>query len=107
MPRTIITGTGSYIPSFVQSNQDFANHLFYSQDQQALTTEPGEVVNKFKQITGIEERRYTTDNLKKEKRSAPEEKRKSYKIPSTPKGLVKEFKLWKYASALPKEKCIW
>ena len=46
-------------------------------------------------------------NLKKEKRSAPEEKRKSYKIPSTPKGLVKEFKLWKYASALPKEKCIW
>ena len=63
MPRTIITGTGSYIPPFVQSNQDFANHLFYSQDQQALTTEPGEVVNKFKQITGIEERRYTTDNL--------------------------------------------
>jgi 3-oxoacyl-[acyl-carrier-protein] synthase-3 len=28
-----------------------------------LTTEPGEVVNKFKQITGIEERRYTTDNF--------------------------------------------
>src|SRR5688500_9035328 len=63
MPRTIITGTGSYIPPFVQSNQDFANHVFYSQDQQPLTTEPGEVVNKFKQITGIEERRYTTDNF--------------------------------------------
>ena len=45
--------------------------------------------------------------LKKEKRSAPDEKRKSYKIPSTPKGLVKEYKLWKYASALPKEKCTW
>lgn len=63
MPRTIITGTGSYIPPFVQSNQDFTNHVFYSQDQQPLTTEPGEVVNKFKQITGIEERRYTTDNF--------------------------------------------
>ena len=63
MPRSIITGTGCYIPPFVQSNQDFANHVFYSQDQQPLTTEPGEVVNKFKQITGIEERRYTSDNF--------------------------------------------
>jgi 3-oxoacyl-[acyl-carrier-protein] synthase III len=63
MPRTIITGTGCYIPPFVQSNQDFANHIFYSQDQQPLTTEPGEVVNKFKQITGIEERRYTSDSF--------------------------------------------
>jgi 3-oxoacyl-[acyl-carrier-protein] synthase III len=63
MPRSIITGTGCYIPPFVQSNQEFANHVFYSQDQQPLTTESGEVVNKFKQITGIEERRYTSDNF--------------------------------------------
>ena len=63
MPRTIITGTGCYIPPFVQLNQDFANHVFYSQDHKPLTTAPGEVVNKFKQITGIEERRYTTDNF--------------------------------------------
>jgi 3-oxoacyl-[acyl-carrier-protein] synthase-3 len=63
MPRSIITGTGSYIPPFVQSNQDFANHIFYTQDQQPLTTKPEEVVNKFKQITGIEERRYTSDNF--------------------------------------------
>ena len=63
MPQTIITGTGCYIPPYVQSNQDFANHVFYSQDQQPLTTEPGEVVNKFKHITGIEERRYTADNF--------------------------------------------
>jgi 3-oxoacyl-[acyl-carrier-protein] synthase-3 len=62
MPRTIITGSGCYIPPFIQSNQDFANHVFYSQDQQPLITAPGDVVNKFKQITGIEERRYTTDN---------------------------------------------
>ena len=63
MPRTIITGTGCYIPPFVQLNQDFANHVFYSQDQLPLTTAPGDIVNKFKQITGIEERRYTTDNF--------------------------------------------
>ena len=42
--------------------------------------------------------------LKKKKRSATEDQRKKFSIPATPKGLVKEFKLWKYASALPKEK---
>ena len=39
--------------------------------------------------------------LKKQKRNAPANQRKNFRIPSTPKGLVKEFKLWKYASALP------
>jgi 3-oxoacyl-[acyl-carrier-protein] synthase-3 len=63
MLRTLITGTGSYIPPFVQTNQDFASHVFYSPDQQPLNTEPDEVVNKFKQITGIEERRYTSNNF--------------------------------------------
>jgi|SRR5688572_3728996 len=42
--------------------------------------------------------------LKKQKRTAPEDQRKKFSIPATPKGLVKEFKLWKYTSALPKEK---
>lgn len=63
MFRTVITGTGSYIPPFVQSNQDFAKQVFYSDNQLPLTTPPQEVVEKFKQITGIEERRYTTDHL--------------------------------------------
>ena len=43
--------------------------------------------------------------LKKQKQAASPDRRKSFKIPATPKGLVKEFKLWMYASALPKEKC--
>lgn len=30
---------------------------------------------------------------------------KDIKIPATPKGLVKEYKLWMYKSALPKERC--
>lgn len=64
MFRTVITGTGSYIPPFVQSNQDFTKHSFYTEIQQPLSTPPQEVVEKFNQITGIEERRYTTDELK-------------------------------------------
>jgi 3-oxoacyl-[acyl-carrier-protein] synthase-3 len=63
MFRSVITGTGSYIPPFVQSNQDFTKQFFYSENQQQLGTPPEEVVEKFKQITGIEERRYTTDDL--------------------------------------------
>lgn len=62
MYQSVITGTGSYIPPFVQSNRDFAQHIFYTEDQQAIHTAPEEVVEKFKQITGIEERRYTTDD---------------------------------------------
>lgn len=63
MFRSVITGTGSYIPPLIQSNKDFARHTFYSEDQKPLSTHPEEVVEKFRQITGIEERRYTTDDL--------------------------------------------
>ena len=63
MFRSVITGTGSYIPPFVQSNEDFTKKSFYSENQQPLSTPPGEVVEKFKQITGIEERRYASDQL--------------------------------------------
>ena len=63
MLRSVITGTGSYIPPTIQTNNDFAQHIFYSEDHQPLDTPPQIVVEKFKQITGIEERRYTTDDL--------------------------------------------
>jgi 3-oxoacyl-[acyl-carrier-protein] synthase-3 len=63
MLRSVITGTGSYIPPFVQTNHDFAKHTFYSESHEPLSTPPQEVVEKFKQITGIAERRYTTDDL--------------------------------------------
>ncbi|HLP39761.1 ketoacyl-ACP synthase III [Lacibacter sp.] len=63
MQRSVITGTGSYIPPVIQTNTDFTRHLFYSEDHQPLPTPPGEVVEKFKQITGIEERRYASDDL--------------------------------------------
>ena len=63
MVRSVITGSGSYIPPFVQTNLDFAQHEFFTSDGLPLSTDPVEVVTKFKKITGIEERRYTTDDL--------------------------------------------
>lgn len=63
MLRSVITGTGSYIPPFIQSNKDFSTQVFYADNHLPLTTAPVEVIEKFKQITGIHERRYTTDDL--------------------------------------------
>ena len=63
MFRSVITGTGSYIPATVQSNADFANHRFYTDNDQPLDVAPELVVEKFRQITGIEERRYISDEL--------------------------------------------
>ena len=62
MFRSIITGSGSYIPPIVQPNSEFVNQRFYSKDQQPLDTSSEEIVEKFKEITGIEERRYTTND---------------------------------------------
>lgn len=61
--RTVITGTGSFIPAQVKSNRDFTVHDFYSDNMQRITTPPDEVVNKFQEITGIEERRYADEDL--------------------------------------------
>lgn len=56
--RSVITGTGSYIPSVIKTNKDFTVHNFYAEDHKRIETDPQEVVNKFQQITGIAERRY-------------------------------------------------
>lgn len=60
---TIITGTGSYIPPFIKTNRDFSGHNFYAEDNTPIDTDPQQVVEKFKQITGIEERRYATADI--------------------------------------------
>ncbi|MEZ5012901.1 MAG: ketoacyl-ACP synthase III [Chitinophagales bacterium] len=59
MYRSIITGTGSYIPELIKNNRDFAVHDFYTEDFKRIDTPPTEVTEKFRKITGIEERRYT------------------------------------------------
>ncbi|MEO6611961.1 MAG: 3-oxoacyl-ACP synthase III family protein [Chitinophagaceae bacterium] len=61
--KTVITGTGCYIPGMVKSNRDFTVHNFYGEDNQRIDTAPQEVVDKFRDITGIDERRYADDEI--------------------------------------------
>lgn len=58
-----ITGTGSYIPSLVVTNKDFEGHQFLNSDGSQLNYENPVVIEKFKAITGIAERRYVEKNL--------------------------------------------
>lgn len=60
---SIITGTGSYIPTLVKTNMDFTDHKFYADDFSVIETEPEIVVEKLKQITGISERRYAEPGI--------------------------------------------
>lgn len=60
---TVITGSGSYIPEFVKTNRDFTGHNFYAEDNSALDIEPHLIVEKFRKITGIEERRYAPSDI--------------------------------------------
>jgi 3-oxoacyl-[acyl-carrier-protein] synthase III len=58
----IIKGTGSFIPENKISNQDFFQHEFYSEDGEVLPhTET--IIKKFKDITGIDARRYADDGM--------------------------------------------
>ncbi|MCO5238829.1 MAG: ketoacyl-ACP synthase III [Chitinophagaceae bacterium] len=62
MFRSVIAGSGSYIPTHIQSNLDFSQQTFYSNGQ-PLSSSSAEIIAKFRQITGIEERRYVSPNL--------------------------------------------
>jgi 3-oxoacyl-[acyl-carrier-protein] synthase III len=61
MLRTIITGTGSYIPPVVKKNSEFASGKFYTDDNLAFKAGMPEIIEKFRKITGIEERRYAPE----------------------------------------------
>lgn len=58
-----ITGTGSYIPELIQKNNDFQDREFFTIEGEAIDTPTDIVVEKFKAITGISERRYANKNL--------------------------------------------
>lgn len=53
-----ITGTGTFIPSLKKENKDFLDTAFLNADGSPISSENIEIVEKFKAITGIEERRY-------------------------------------------------
>jgi len=61
--KTVITGTGCYIPEVIKTNKDFAVHKFYAEDSQPIPTASEVVAEKFRDITGIEERRYVPDDI--------------------------------------------
>ncbi len=58
-----ITGTGSYIPSVLTKNIYFNQHEFLNDDGSPLAHENEVIIEKFRAITGIEERRYVPHNL--------------------------------------------
>ena len=60
---SIITGTGSYIPTKVVKNKDFWNSEFYDSKGNKLTKDIKEITTKFEEITTIAERRHVTDDL--------------------------------------------
>ena len=61
--NVIISGTGCYIPKNVVTNQDFAKNNFFDENGKAFDASHDEIAEKFKAITGIEERRYVDDSL--------------------------------------------
>ncbi len=58
-----IIGSGSYIPNTTVTNLDFAQHQFLNEDGSPFPYANDVVAQKFKEITGIEERRYVEDQL--------------------------------------------
>lgn len=58
-----ITGIGSYIPTEIAKNEEFGKHDFYNIDGTPFGQENETIIEKFKAITGIAERRYIPKNL--------------------------------------------
>ena len=58
-----ITGTGSYIPDNIEKNEDFHQHEFLNIDGSSIDYPNDVIVEKFKAITGIVERRYADEQL--------------------------------------------
>ncbi len=59
----VITGTGSYIPTIKKENKQFSGNRFLNADGSSFESENTVIIQKFKTITGIEERRYAEDNF--------------------------------------------
>lgn len=58
-----ITGSGCYIPNRIIANIDFAKHQFLDDNGNPLSYSNEVVTEKFRQITGIDERRYVEEDL--------------------------------------------
>ena len=63
MHRSIILGSGVFIPENIICNSDFLSHRFYSQNSAPEENTPARIIEKFAKITGILERRYAGEEL--------------------------------------------
>ena len=62
MPNTIIIGSGSFIPERIVRREDFLDSHFYTDEGDRIEKPIGEIIDKFVEITEIEERRYIADD---------------------------------------------
>ncbi|MBU4537663.1 MAG: 3-oxoacyl-ACP synthase III family protein [Weeksellaceae bacterium] len=62
MPNTIIIGSGSYIPTKVIGREHFINSVFYTDEGDKIDKPNEEIIQKFVDITEIENRRYLEDD---------------------------------------------
>lgn len=62
--NSVITGTGSYIPTITKRNKDFSDEHFFNSSGKPFDSNNDIIIEKFKAITGIEERRYANDDQK-------------------------------------------
>ncbi len=63
MKHSVITGTGSFLPPLVKKNDDFTQQSFYTEDQLPINSKKEIIIDKFRKITGIVERRYAPADL--------------------------------------------
>lgn len=59
---SVITGTGSYVPTKRMRNEDFLSNVFMEPDGVIIDKSNEEIVSKFEEITTIVERRYAEDD---------------------------------------------
>ena len=59
----VIAGSGSYLPTEIIPNSHFLNHQFFDSGGKKLDKSNKDIIDKFEEITGIQERRYVTDDL--------------------------------------------
>ncbi len=60
---TVVAATGSYIPERLIENSAFLENKFYQPNGTPFERSNRETINKFESITGINARRYVTDDL--------------------------------------------
>jgi 3-oxoacyl-[acyl-carrier-protein] synthase-3 len=58
---SVIIGTGSYIPENIIRNQDFEKNEFFDEKGEKIDSPTETIIDKFTQITEIEERRHVED----------------------------------------------